>query len=105
MQIPAGEFKAKCLQLMELVARSGKSITITKRGKPVAKLVPADAATPRASLFGRLAGTVAYEHDLISPLDDAWDVLRPHADTEHERVRKKPVAQRSPATRRRNTRP
>jgi prevent-host-death family protein len=38
MEIPAGEFKAKCLQLMDQVARSRESIVSTKRGKPVAKL-------------------------------------------------------------------
>ena len=42
MDIPAGQFKAKCLQIMDQVARSRQPVTITKRGKPVAKIVPAD---------------------------------------------------------------
>jgi prevent-host-death family protein len=37
--IKASEFKAKCLQLIDEVAASGESIEITKRGKPVARLV------------------------------------------------------------------
>lgn len=75
MQIPAGEFKAKCLEIMERVARTGKAITITKRGKPIAKLVPLDPSTPRAPLFGRMAGSVAYEGDLLAPVEVDWQVL------------------------------
>jgi prevent-host-death family protein len=41
-QIAAADFKANCLRLMEEVARERRPITITKRGKPVAKLVPAE---------------------------------------------------------------
>ncbi len=38
----AGEFKAKCLQVMDEVRSTRTPVVITKRGKPVAKLVPAD---------------------------------------------------------------
>ena len=65
MEIPAGEFKAKCLQLMDRVARSGESIVITKRGKPVAKLVPLDKPEPSAPLFGYMAGTAEIRGDIV----------------------------------------
>ncbi len=39
-KIPAGEFKAKCLKLMDEVQQTGQEVIITKRGKPVARLVP-----------------------------------------------------------------
>jgi prevent-host-death family protein len=78
MEISAAEFKAKCLKLMDEIARTRKSIVITKRGKPVAKLVPAD-PEPRKPLFGCMAGTVTYEGDLLAPLDVEWE-----ADTETE---------------------
>ena len=39
-QIKASEFKAKCLALMDEVARTGNPLVITKNGKPVAELVP-----------------------------------------------------------------
>ena len=39
----AGEFKARCLQVMDEVRSTRTPVVITKRGKPVAKLVPADA--------------------------------------------------------------
>jgi len=41
-QIPAGEFKAQCLALMDLVSQTGEPVLITKHGKPMAKLVPAE---------------------------------------------------------------
>ena len=54
---------------------NGKAITITKRGKPIAKLVPLDPSTPRAPLFGRMAGSAAYEGDLLAPVEVDWQVL------------------------------
>lgn len=68
--IPAGEFKARCLQLLDTVAASGEPLTITKRGRPVARLVPLPAA---AALFGALAGSVREQRDLVAPVDEAWD--------------------------------
>ena len=37
--VPAGEFKAKCLQILDEVNRSRKPVTVTKRGEPVARIV------------------------------------------------------------------
>jgi prevent-host-death family protein len=68
--IPAGEFKARCLQLLDTVAASGEPLTITKRGRPVARLVPLPAS---AALFGALAGSVREQRDLVAPVDEAWD--------------------------------
>jgi prevent-host-death family protein len=72
MEIKAGEFKAKCLELMDRVAESHEEIIITKRGKPVAKLVPID-AVPARDAFGWMKGTIFFEGDIISPIDVEWD--------------------------------
>ena len=70
-EIPAGQFKAKCLKVMDRVARTGEPVVVTKHGKPVVRVVPVeDAAVP---LFGRLAGSVTQASDLISPIDEPWD--------------------------------
>ncbi len=71
--IGAGDFKAKCLQLLDAVATQREPLIITKRGKPVAKLVP---VPPQAALFGALAGSVVSESDIVSPIDEAWGADR-----------------------------
>jgi prevent-host-death family protein len=67
--VAAAEFKANCLRLMDEVAQQRRPIIITKRGKPVAKLVPAE--TNAIDLFGRMAGTIKICGDIISPIEDA----------------------------------
>jgi prevent-host-death family protein len=67
--IAAGEFKAKCLRLLDEVARQRAPLVITKRGKPVAKLVPIDDAKP-LTLYGRMKGTARILGDIVGPLDD-----------------------------------
>lgn len=72
MEISASDFKAHCLALMERVARTHEEILITKRGKPVAKLVSVPEHAP-SDVFGCLAGSVTYAGDLISPVGQAWE--------------------------------
>ena len=69
--IKASEFKARCLQLMDEVADSGGEIIITKRGAPVAKLVP-HRERPK-SLFGADRGRMKIVGDIISPIDVEWE--------------------------------
>lgn len=73
--IQASEFKAKCLALMDDVARTGESIVITKNGKPVAELRPYH--PPRiASPIGLHKGRSAILGDVIEPLGaGAWKAL------------------------------
>ena len=70
-QISAAEFKAKCLDIMDLVQERGGEVVVTKRGKAVAKLVPIQERP--ASLFGALRGMATLEDDLVSPIDVAWE--------------------------------
>ncbi len=77
MEVPATEFKAKCLKLMDNVAKTREPVIITKRGKPVAKLVPAE-EQPK-SLFGCMKGTVEILGDIVSPLEVEWET---EAETE-----------------------
>jgi prevent-host-death family protein len=68
--IGAGEFKAKCLQLLDEVAEQRGTLVITKHGKPVAKLVPVE---PEQRMFGALKGSVVEEQDIISPINADWE--------------------------------
>jgi len=71
--IPAGEFKAKCLKLLDQVAAERKTLVITKHGKPVAEVIP---IREQKSLFGAMKGSVLYMGDIISPLDVEWDAMK-----------------------------
>jgi prevent-host-death family protein len=69
--ISAAEFKARCLTLMDDVNSTREIIVITKRGKPVAKLVPAGkAARP---FIGRLKGIIEIVGDLDSDPPESWE--------------------------------
>lgn len=71
--IPATEFKAKCLALLDSVDAEG--ITITKHGKPVAKLVKVDERTNDGHLIGMLKGQIRIRDsgdDLFST-GEKWD--------------------------------
>lgn len=66
--VAAVVFKAKCLALLDEVAESRLPLVVTKRGRPVARVVPI-AAAPKASL----KGTLLAQRDIVSPIDDAWE--------------------------------
>jgi prevent-host-death family protein len=70
--VPATEFKAKCLALIDRVHERGEPITITKRGRVVARLVPAGDEDDRPWL--RLAGTVTWHGDPFEPAVDESDI-------------------------------
>ncbi len=56
--IGASEFQAECLKLVVAIERTGQSITITKRGTPVAVLGPVPISAKFKGLFGALKGSV-----------------------------------------------
>ena len=76
--VPAGKFKSTCLQLLDAAAQ-GETITITKRGKIVARLIPPEAEKPSqfVSLFGRMKGKGKVLGDIVSPDFTAWEAAEP----------------------------
>jgi prevent-host-death family protein len=75
--VPATEFKAKCLELMDRVAERRESFVITKRGKPVARLVPVE-LEPRDSIFGWLRDRATVVGNITRPAlpPEAWETLK-----------------------------
>ena len=72
-EVSAGDFKARCLALMDDVRDRGGEYIITKRGEPVARLVPV--RRTKRLLRGSMKGTVKMLGDIISPLDEPWEAL------------------------------
>ena len=68
--VPAGEFKAKCLAIFDEVETKRHSFIITKRGRPVARVVPLSNTSP-----GSLVGSLLHEEDALAPVDADWDAL------------------------------
>ncbi len=63
--IPAGAFKARCLAIMDEVQAKREAVVITKRGKPVAKLVPVE--NQKDDIFGFFKGKIKVTGDVVSP--------------------------------------
>lgn len=82
MRVTAAEFKAKCLKLMDEVARTREPVVVTKRGKAVAQLVAIE--PERETLFGYMSGTVKFEGDIVAPIDEQWSALSGDEDHLYE---------------------
>jgi prevent-host-death family protein len=67
--IPAGQFKARCLALLDRVARTGEEVVVTKHGRPVAKVVPIKPANQPS-----LVGSVKTRGDIVGPILDDWEL-------------------------------
>jgi prevent-host-death family protein len=70
-QIPAGKFKAQCLAIMDRVSKSGEPVIVTKHGKPVVKLVPAEKQGDE--IFNYMAGKVKIVGDIVGPITPLED--------------------------------
>ena len=80
-EIAAGEFKAKCLALIDEVNRTGREVVITKRGKPMAKLTSFPRTQKKKPFIGSLEGIIEIvgdPDDLIKPVfpEEDWDMLK-----------------------------
>jgi len=71
--IAAGEFKAKCLKMLDKVADERETLVITKRGIPVAKVIPIPS---QGDFVGSMRGSVIWEGDIVSPIDVEWKAMK-----------------------------
>lgn len=72
--IPAGAFKAQCLAIMDEVQARREGVLITKHGKRVGKLVPADEESD--GIYNFLRGKGEIMGDIVAPVIDDWGRLR-----------------------------
>ncbi len=75
--IAISEFKARCLAILEKVRRTGRPIVVTKRGDPIAEIVPPSPSHREEKWLGCAKGTGRIIGDLIAPAADEreWEVL------------------------------
>lgn len=67
--VAAVVFKAKCLALLDEVAESRQPLVVTKRGRPVARILPMPSVARES-----LRGTLLSQRDIVAPVDGAWEV-------------------------------
>lgn len=77
--IPISLFKATCLAVLERVRRTGRPILVTRRGVPIAEVVPATPRVSRSSWLGTLQGRARIVGDVVAPAGEEgdWETLRP----------------------------
>lgn len=70
-KVAISEFKAKCLEVIDNLQTDREPIVITKRDKPVARVVPLD--SEKVSLFGMFRSKGKINGDIVSPIEEKWD--------------------------------
>jgi prevent-host-death family protein len=72
-KMSVGEFRSRCLAVIDDINKTRESVLITRRGKPLAKLVPVDRV--EINLIGRLEGIVKITGDIESPMEflETWE--------------------------------
>jgi prevent-host-death family protein len=75
-KMAAGSFKIHCLAVMDEVQAKRETVVITKRGRPVAKLIPADSDSD--DIYNFLAGKGSITGDVVSPAlgREEWGKLK-----------------------------
>lgn len=68
--IAISKFKARCLSLLEEVSKTKTPLRVTRRGKPIADVVPASSEGDERSWIGSLSGSVDLVGDVVSPVID-----------------------------------
>jgi prevent-host-death family protein len=76
--IPISKFKATCLSLLDRVKKTGQPILVTKKGEPIAQVIPPPRLKKPASWLGSFQSTGKIKGDILSPaLAEAdWEVLK-----------------------------
>jgi prevent-host-death family protein len=70
--VSASELKARCAEVIDRVANDLRPVTVTKRGKPVARIVPIEPEGTK-SLVGYARGRLKVTGDLLEPIDVDWE--------------------------------
>lgn len=71
--IAISQFKATCLGVLERVRRTGTSVIVTRRGVPIAEVIPPSIAGTHAGWLGAMRGTATIAGDLVSPASEPTD--------------------------------
>lgn len=72
--VPVSRFKATCLAALERVRATGRPLLVTRRGVPIAQVLPPPPPVPTQSNYGAMRGTAEELGDIVAPLgDEDWE--------------------------------
>lgn len=75
-EVAVSDFKARCLALLEQVRTTGRPLLITKRGRPLAQILPPPKPPPHGSPYGCMVDTALEVADIVQPTDeDEWEAF------------------------------
>ena len=77
-RVPISKFKATCLALLKRVKQTGRPILVTRRGEPIAQILPPPPPERPKTWLGSFRGTGRILGDILSPaaLEEEWEALR-----------------------------
>jgi len=69
--------KATCLKVLDNVKKTGKRILVTKKGEPIALVIPPPPPSKEKGWLGCMRGTVKIKGDIVSPVigEEDWEAL------------------------------
>ena len=76
MTVGISQFKDQALKILDQIAKSQVGIVVTKRGKPLARVIPYRSSEIKPEP-GKLAAYLVFEKDIVTPLgEDMWDACK-----------------------------
>jgi prevent-host-death family protein len=73
-EIAISEFKAKCLALLEEVDKTKVSLRVTRRGRPIAEVIPASPNMEERNWLGSMADSMQITGDVVSPVIEIQEI-------------------------------
>jgi prevent-host-death family protein len=73
-EVAISEFKAKCLSLLEQVSKTKTPLRVTRRGQPIADVIPASSDVEQRGWMGSMSGTIEITGDILSPVIEISDI-------------------------------
>ncbi|HVZ73085.1 MAG TPA: type II toxin-antitoxin system Phd/YefM family antitoxin [Polyangia bacterium] len=74
-KVAISTFKSRCLAMLDKVKRTGHPLLITRRGEPIAEVVPPSPAHAREDWLGSATGTGEITGDVVAPAPATWEAL------------------------------
>jgi prevent-host-death family protein len=73
-EIAISKFKANCLSLLQEVSKTKTPLRVTRRGKPIADVIPASSEGDERSWIGSMSGSIKIVGDIVSPVIDIEEI-------------------------------